>query len=269
MPDRPPPPSAPLGESWGRLPLLGLAGLLLVGNFAWQLAWYDWRGGLFAPVLVGAVGGVLVPLLVLGWRFRWRPARDFALDRPAPVVATGSVLLALATLAPGSLLAWVSLRLHPVDPEWLANYTRNLPRSPQEIAVAVAAVVVVGPLVEELIFRGLLQRALRQTWGPWPAVTLSSLAFGLVHGEPWYLLGLVATGLLLGFIRETTGSLTCCWLAHAAYNAVSLGVLVAEGPAGAQPTAPTGVDLALAAGSLVMLLVTGRWLWLARRSRAD
>ena len=57
--------------------------------------------------------------------------------------------------------------------------------------LAFGAVVVVGPLAEEIIFRGLIHRVFSRTWGPWPAIIASALVFGLVHGEPWYLLGLV------------------------------------------------------------------------------
>jgi membrane protease YdiL (CAAX protease family) len=259
-PQLPPTPPPGLWESWSRGRLLALAALLVMGNFACQLVWYDRQGGLFAPVLVGAVAGVFLPLLILGWRWRWRPARDFGLDRPKPIAATGAVLMALATLAPGSLLAHLSLKLHPVDPAWLANYTQNLPRSPGDIAIAALAVVVAGPLAEELIFRGLVHRVFSRTWGAWPAIAASALVFGLVHGEPWYLLGLVAVGAMLAFVWEATRSLTSCWLAHAVHNGVSLSLMIAEGPAGAQPQPLTPLDLALAAGSLVMLILVGRWL---------
>ncbi len=205
-------------------------------------------------------GGVFLPLLVLGWRWRWNRTRDFGLDRPSPVAAAGAILMALAALAPGSLLAYLSLKLHPVDAQWLANYAQNLPVSATDIAVAAFAVVVCGPLAEEIIFRGLIHRVFSRTWGPWPAIVASAIVFGLVHGEPWYLLGLIGVGLLLAFIWEATGSLTACWLAHAVHNGISLGVMVAEGPAGVAPTTPTPVDLALAAGSLVMLVLVGRWL---------
>lgn len=263
-PSAPPPPAPGLWESWSRGRLLALAGLLIAANFACQILWYDRAGGLFGPVLAGAVGGVILPLLVLARRWRWKVGRDFALDRPQPLQAGGAVLLALAALAPGSLLAWLSLRLHPADPEWLAHYAANLPGTAPETTLAVVAVVIAGPLAEELVFRGLVHRVFSLTWGSWPAIAVSALLFGLVHGEPWYLLGLIAVGAMLGFVWEATRSLTCCWLAHAVHNGVSLAVMLASGPAAAQPQAPTAVDLALAAGSLAMLVLVGRWLWRAR-----
>lgn len=266
LPPAPPTPTPGIGESWSRGRLLALAALLVAGNFACQLLWYEREGGLFAPVLAGAIGGVFLPLLILGRRWHWRAGRDFGFDRPTPIAAAGAVMMALAALAPGSLLAWLSLQVHPVDPGWVAHYAQNLPRSAGDLAVAALAVIVAGPLAEEIIFRGLVHRTFSRTWGPWPAVVASAMVFGLVHGEPWYLFGLIGVGAMLAFVWEATGSLTACWLAHAVHNGVSLAVMVAEGPAGAEPTPPTAVDGALAAGSLVMLVLVGRWL--RRASRA-
>jgi membrane protease YdiL (CAAX protease family) len=260
QPPASPTPQPGIAESWSRGRLLALAALLVAGNFACQLIWYERVGGLFAPVLAGAVGGVFLPLLLLGYRWRWRPGRDFGFDRPTPLVLTGAVMMALAALAPGSLLAWLSLKLHPVDPTWVAQYAQNLPRTTAQLIVAALAVVIAGPLAEEIIFRGLVHRTFSRTWGPWPALVASSMVFGLVHGEPWYLLGLIGVGAMLAFVWEATHSLTACWLAHAVHNGVSLAVMVAQGPAGAEPTPPTAVDVALATGSLAMLFLVGRWL---------
>lgn len=263
MSDLPPPPPGPaagLWNTWSHARLLALAALLVAANFAFQMAGYAVDHGLFAPVLAGSVGGVVLPLLFLGRRWQWRPARDWGLDRPRPLVAGGAVLMALGALAPGSLLAWLSERLHPVDADWITQYARNLPTTPAQVAVAILAVVVAAPVAEELVFRGLIHRVFSRTWGPWPAIVASSLVFGLVHGEPWYLLGLVGIGALLAFIWEATGSLTACCLAHAVHNGVSLALMIARGPAGLESVTPTATDLALAAGSLALLVLTGRWL---------
>lgn len=255
------PPDPPgLWTGWSRLRILSLGAALMLGNFTCQLLWYQARPGLFGPVLAGAVGGVFVPLFLLSRRWRWQGARDFGLDRPDPRKLLGAGLMALAALAPSSLLSEVSLRLHPADPAWLAHYAQNLPATPAAIAVAIVAVVGAGPLAEELIFRGLFHRVFSLTWGPWPAVAASSLVFGLIHGEPWYLLGLIAVGVMLALVWEATGSLTACWLAHAVHNGVSLAVMIAQGPAGASPQAITPAYVAIAAVSLAVMVAVSRWL---------
>ncbi len=56
------------------------------------------------------------------------------------------------------------------------------------IPVALGSALLVAPAAEELFFRGLLFRALRQGFGTAPAAVASALAFGLVHlsrGTRW------------------------------------------------------------------------------------
>ncbi|HEX2040378.1 MAG TPA: CPBP family intramembrane glutamic endopeptidase [Acidimicrobiales bacterium] len=88
--------------------------------------------------------------------------------------------------------------------------------------------VVAAPLVEELFFRGLLQRALvRRIGRPAPAVAVAAAVFGLVHYDVAALLGLVAFGVVLGVLVVRTGRLGPAVVAHAAFNAVTVVSYVA------------------------------------------
>ena len=77
--------------------------------------------------------------------------------------------------------------------------------------------------MEELFFRGWLQRGLRRLWGMWPALAASALAFGLLHlaggaRAPLSLLNITLAGLLFGLLAERTGGLAAPTAAHAAWN---------------------------------------------------
>ena len=85
--------------------------------------------------------------------------------------------------------------------------------------------VVGAPLVEELFFRGLLQRALGRRFGPAWAVAVSSLVFGLTHYQPVQLLGLVVFGVVLGMMAHRTGRLGLGIVTHAAFNATTVILL--------------------------------------------
>lgn len=83
--------------------------------------------------------------------------------------------------------------------------------------------VVAVPFVEELYFRGLLQRALAKRIGrPAPAVALGAVVFGVTHYEPVSLLGLVAFGVVLGILAQQADRLGPALVAHAAFNAVAV-----------------------------------------------
>ena len=94
-------------------------------------------------------------------------------------------------------------------------------RAPAFVANAVA-IVLVGPLVEEVTFRGLGFRLLERFGQRW-AIVLSGVAFALSHGLFRFLPATVVFGLGLGYLRSRTRSLYPGIVVHVVFNA--LGVL--------------------------------------------
>jgi hypothetical protein len=95
-----------------------------------------------------------------------------------------------------------------------------------ELALAIGIAIVLGPLLEELLFRGFLQFALAQSLGERGGLLASSLLFALLHGTA----GLPVLFLLscfLGWLQLRTRSLWVPWSAHALNNAVTLGLALA------------------------------------------
>ncbi|NNN19887.1 MAG: CPBP family intramembrane metalloprotease [Acidimicrobiaceae bacterium] len=90
-----------------------------------------------------------------------------------------------------------------------------------------------APIVEELYFRGLLLGSLKHRFSRLPesassflAAIISSVLFGLAHGEPLQLLGLAFFGLILAALRLKFGRLGPGMFAHGAFNAVTLIALI-------------------------------------------
>ena len=88
--------------------------------------------------------------------------------------------------------------------------------------VIVFAVAVVAPVIEELFFRGLLLPGLAERYGAGLALTLTSLAFGVIHAEPAAILYATVAGLVLGAITLRTGSVLPAIAMHAATNAMPI-----------------------------------------------
>ncbi len=89
------------------------------------------------------------------------------------------------------------------------------------VLVAFALFVMVGgPVVEELFFRGLLFGALRKRGvsALW-TVVVTALVFTGFHFEPMRVLILLPTALALGWVRHRTGSTGASMLAHGLVNA--------------------------------------------------
>ena len=81
------------------------------------------------------------------------------------------------------------------------------------------------PFAEELFFRGVLYRWLRDRWGPWPGILLSSLVFGLLHGEISIAGANFVIGLALAWAFERSGSLWPSILIHVLNNSLKLALL--------------------------------------------
>lgn len=83
-------------------------------------------------------------------------------------------------------------------------------------------VVILAPLLEELIFRGLILRGmLNANINPWVAVLLSSFLFGLAHLNPWQFLGAGMIGVILGYIYWRSQSLWLVIFLHALNNGIA------------------------------------------------
>ncbi len=100
--------------------------------------------------------------------------------------------------------------------------------------LAVLTAVGLAPLLEELIFRGLLQSALRgPLGGPWGAILGAAAIFAGLHitaglGNLHAIVPLGALAIGLGYLYERTGRLWPSIVMHAAFNAISLAATYAE-----------------------------------------
>lgn len=96
--------------------------------------------------------------------------------------------------------------------------------------VLLAAVVVVGaPLVEEFVYRGLLQRSASTLIGPAFGLLGTSVLFALVHFSPVEYPGLFLAGLVFGIGVVLTGRIGPAIVTHAAFNATGLIVVLRNG----------------------------------------
>ena len=95
------------------------------------------------------------------------------------------------------------------------------------VAVLAALVIIGAPIFEELFYRGLLLRAVQRRYGTNIAIGASALVFGLAHFELIQFPALVVFGVVLGVLAVRYGRLGPSIFAHAAFNAVTMAVLIA------------------------------------------
>lgn len=84
------------------------------------------------------------------------------------------------------------------------------------------AIVVIGPVLEEMLFRGAITSELLKHYSPKPAIILSALMFGVFHINPAQILTATLMGLLLAWLFYRTRSLIPGILIHILNNGLSV-----------------------------------------------
>ncbi len=186
--------------------------------------------GMQAVLVMLALGLAAATIVLLIWR-RW--PRLWSLARPPgfgfvhPARAAFFMLAVVIGLAVPVIGGWLT--------QWLAQghpVTQNIQQLGESTPLGwriplVLMVVSLGPLVEELLFRGVLLSALLQRWGSVAAIVLSSLAFALAHlpGLDWQVFALpnlLLLALALAWLRMRSGSIWPSVVAHGANNLLAV-----------------------------------------------
>lgn len=100
------------------------------------------------------------------------------------------------------------------------------------VAITAFTAILIAPVLEEVVFRGLVQSGLMAMAGPtrrWTIVLIGAAIFALMHAavaNPLTLPTLFVLGVFLGWMYERTGSLWPGIFVHAAFNLVNIGVVV-------------------------------------------
>lgn len=81
--------------------------------------------------------------------------------------------------------------------------------------------IVIAPIMEEILFRGILQDALMRKYGVFVGILIASAVFGIVHIIPQQVVNAFMIGIVLGYIYYRTGALLPVILIHCINNAIS------------------------------------------------
>lgn len=219
-------------KPWGKVSSLGLAAFaLLAGQFAALIALTFWYGqsiaqlpnftgdGAAITIVIAVSTPVEVLLLALFARRAGASAAEYLgliWPRRSEVIFGFAALVVL--IVAGNGLSWL-LGRSLVTPFQLDIY--RTASAGGWLLWLWLAVVVATPIGEEIIFRGFLFRGwLQSPRDVWPVIVVTSLLWAVIHLQyDWYVIGQVFVfGLLLGWMRWTTGSTILTILLHALIN---------------------------------------------------
>ena len=132
------------------------------------------------------------------------------------------VLKPLGWVVPQAACIVTALIVGPAFAAGIALYLRlrNQITPPIPIWELLVLGLVLGPLLEESLFRGCILPVLAQTTGTIPGVTITAVLFALFHGPAnlahW--VSFTATGIAYGWMRVASRSTTAAALMHVGYN---------------------------------------------------
>lgn len=108
-----------------------------------------------------------------------------------------------------------------IQPQGVKQVTDSV-RNPAVFVPTLLVLAILAPLVEELVFRGLLYGWLAGRWGHLAAFLVSSLAFAAAHYEPAHIVLVAPLGLWFGWLRWRTNSLVPSITAHMINNGIAV-----------------------------------------------
>lgn len=187
-----------------------------------------------ATIVANAAIAVVNVAILLFWLSRLHPGWAHAIGFPSrawPEIRAGVGFGLL--LYPGIVFGVgivVSLLLQALSHTTVTapeQVPQHLP--PFGVVVTVLYAVVIAPIHEELFFRGILFRALRDRYGFGIGAISSGVAFGLLHYVPapffdslLLMSVMVFTGFALAFLYERRGNVVASMIAHATFNAIGV-----------------------------------------------
>ncbi len=109
-------------------------------------------------------------------------------------------------------------RLFPASQEAYQNSIKRLSHS---LVTTFIQVCFFAPMIEELLIRDFLLGGLKNKYGAFVALVISSCLFALMHFNMVQTLSALVGGLILGLLYLKTRSILCCILVHFGYNLIS------------------------------------------------
>ncbi len=187
------------------------------------------ESGLWSVIEEAAAYAILFLALKLVFlRYRKGLLESLGWSKPGPFSA---LALASAGLTLSVVVAVLTKVLSTPDID--TPFDKMLSDPASRIAIALVSISV-GPMVEELLFRGFMQPVLVGSIGVFPGILVTSALFGALHltqnANIWQSGALIMlVGFVLGTIRHVSGSTKASTIVHIAYNSLPFLWLLAAG----------------------------------------
>ncbi len=201
-----------------------LSGSIILGFGASYLPENSQSSLIFISMMVGQTI-MVIPLL-----FYLYTNNESILDRirlravPTSII-TATAIFSIGVIIIGDEIDRIVAILLP-QPDFFRLLSEQLKIQSLGSAILMTLLVVfLAPFIEEIIFRGFLQKFLEERWRDITrAVLVTSLFFAVIHLNPYWVLQIYFLGLILGYLAWFTGSIFPPLILHAVNNGFALAL---------------------------------------------
>ncbi len=195
--------------------VIGLASILIFSE-------QDYERNYF---MIDTVMALILSVLYAAWLYRLRKKDPD--DRAEKLPINGRTLLSLSVITLGLKgIAWVwlvavelGLKAIPILEESAQSHAETWSAlATQPYIWTLLSVAVVGPIVEELLFRGLVFRYMEKIRTGWFPIIVSGILFGLWHKEPVQCVYAALIGIALGIVYARVRDLRAVMGIHMLHN---------------------------------------------------
>jgi len=159
-------------------------------------------------MVLAVLGAIFVRSLGGGAKL---PRRSYRIYLPHSTIMLWGILLAVA----------MSVVVEPLTEAMPSRYYEMVLKTVGTGTWAILTTVVAAPILEEILFRGIVQDVITRRWGGLTGIFFGALIFGLIHIIPQQMVAAFAVGLVLGYVYMRTRSLLAVVIIHAINNILS------------------------------------------------
>ena len=184
----------------------------------------DFIGFVVSKVVAQGFAVVLIHVFLKVHQMSWRDLLGLRHPRLKSIALLAVALALVAspvTWAVSSLVIKIITLLHETPEQQIAVQVLETTKAPAQRLVFALAAIVMAPLVEEILFRGILYPLLKHHGHPRLALWGTSLLFAAVHIHIATFVPLFVFGLILIWIYERTDTLLAPILTHATFNTIN------------------------------------------------
>lgn len=135
----------------------------------------------------------------------------------SPIPALTYVPLSVMGMCFAVLVTFI-MGILPISEELWAEYNQSASVIDSAGFIPMLSTVIIAPIAEETVFRGLVYTRLKRAMPAWAAAILQAVIFGALHGQIIWMAYAFIMGLVLAATVESTGSLFAGMAVHICFN---------------------------------------------------